>query len=104
MFRLDQKLIPNGSYLIDYITLAPNALVRTFGHGMNGDKTSGEYYFIDDDGAIFTLYDWCSEYGAPSGFWESDYPEEFHIGGLNVTDMKLQQFKDWLLKTINPEE
>jgi len=89
MFRLSQDADINGTHLQGHIMVAPAFLIEKFGQPQKSDgyKVSGEYSFENEEGEVFTLYDWkCTElydsYGTPvREFWNTWVPIQFNIGG-----------------------
>lgn len=61
-FKVDFDADINGTSLKGHVTANYNKLVKLFGEPMESDgyKVSGEWVFTDDDGNVFTLYDWKS--------------------------------------------
>ena len=105
MFTLSQDADINGTHLQGHITVAPAVLVEKFGQpqGCDGYKVSGEYAFENEEGEVFTLYDWkCttlydSDAGVtPSDFWSQACPRRFNIGGRT----NAFEFTDWLKREV----
>jgi len=101
MFRLNQDADINGSHRQSEVYASPARLIEKFGEPIESDgyKVSGEYIFDNDEGEVFTLYDWkattlyCPDYGVtPSDFWARTIPVQFNVGGkTNALD-----FVQWL--------
>ena len=104
-FRYSPLSRVNGTTLKDYVKLAPAALVEKFGRSeeTDGHKTSGEYTFEDNDGNVFTVYDWkCTDMYESDGipveqFWRSWELVEFHVGGSSLA----VDFIAWLKKELS---
>ena len=110
VFRLEPHRHAGGTYNIGHVKLVPKQLVEQFGQPEQFDeyKVSGQYRFVDDEGHVYTLYDWkCtslyndridegieSEFPPPNEFWAGQRPVEFHIGG--TTECDIGAFKVWL--------
>ena len=80
----------DGTCLIGYIEISPVNLIKKFGfpNMCDGYKVSGEYAFEDENGDVFTLYDWkyttlydSENTYTPEEFWKLKHPMEFNIGG-----------------------
>lgn len=104
MFKLSQDADTNGSHRQSEIYVSPAKLIEKFGEPIESDgyKVSGEYVFDNDEGEVFTLYDWKAttlydDYGVtPSDFWQEQSAVQFNIGGkTNAFD-----FVDWLKKVM----
>ena len=105
MFKLSQDADTNGSHRQSEIYVSPAKLIEKFGEPVecDGYKVSGEYIFENDEGEVFTLYDWkattlyCPDYGVtPSDFWARTIPVQFNIGGkTNAFD-----FVGWLSREM----
>jgi hypothetical protein len=82
-------------------------LELAFGIPLPGDefKVSGEWIFKNDDGVVFTLYDWKStslyDDGLPSveEFRTYDKPVHFNIGGNHKGDV--DAFKEFIKASID---
>ena len=101
MFRLNNDASVNGTCRQSEIMAAPTRLIELFGQPVecDGYKVSGEYVFEDDEGNVFTLYDWkyttlySPEYGIhPSVFWAQTTPVQFNVGGHGSAS----KFVSWL--------
>jgi hypothetical protein len=106
MFKLNQDADITGTCRQSEITVAPARLIEKFGKPISSDeyKVSGDYVFEDEDGFVFTVYDWKAttlyspEYGyTPSHFWSLTTPMEFNIGGHKSAF----DFVDWLKKQVS---
>ena len=88
------------------VTVPPPALVKAFGEPDPADryKTSGEYWFRDGAGHVFSIYDWkqTSSYQAgllaPEQFWAMTEPMEFNIGADAEADVGA--FLAWLTRKV----
>lgn len=99
MFKLNENANINGTSLKGYVITRFEWMVERFGPPLDGDgyKSSGEWYFSDDKGNAFTVYDWKMTDLYDSGLMSvkefrqlDEY--KFHIGGnADATD-----FIDWL--------
>ena len=86
--RADENVSDGTSGTSSQLRIAPTTLRRLFGEPDNSDgyKVSGEYEFINDEGHVFTVYDWKSTslyddcYPNPSDIWMSDKPFCFRVG------------------------
>ena len=100
MFKINKKADFNCTFLNGYICASYEELVTLFGKPNNGDgyKTSGEWYFTDDNGKTsYTLYDWKS-----TNKYDKDMPsvkkfrllknQIFNIGGRGNSEY----FQYWL--------
>jgi hypothetical protein len=95
-----------GTSLIGHVNTSYAKLVKAFGEPIESDgyKVSGEWVFEDDDGNVFTLYDWKStnlyDPGYPSISEFRARPEaRFHIGGNNKS--AVLDFERWLFAQIS---
>ena len=101
MFRLNNDADVNGTCRQSEIMAAPARLIELFGKPTycDGYKVSGEYVFEDEEGNVFTLYDWkyttlySPEYGIhPTVFWAGTTPVQFNIGA----QVYAGDFTEWL--------
>ena len=103
-FNLVSDARANGTGRVSEITVSPALLVAAFGApgGADGYKVSGHYVFANDEGDVFTVYDWkmTSLYEAgnpsPGEFWNRDEPIQFNIGGKSGSG----EFEEWLQEEI----
>lgn len=88
-FALDNDANACGTHRQAVVDVAPASLVGIFGEPGEGDgyKVSGEYKFVDNEGNVFTVYDYkattlydAEAWFRPSLLWASTEPFEFHIG------------------------
>ena len=109
MFHLDPTANDAGTNLIKEIDLAPAFLVERFGPPLPGDgaRCTGRYKFRgDDDGALFTVYEYKSTAAylddeddalPPDQFWRSRDEYELSIGGRGgYGDGSADEFFGWL--------
>jgi len=109
MFHLDPTANDAGTNLIKEIDLAPAFLVERFGPPLPGDgaRCTGRYKFRgDDDGALFTVYEYKSTAAylddeddalPPDQFWRSRDEYELSIGGRGgYGDGSADKFFGWL--------
>tara|TARA_B100001029_G_C15002317_1_gene418878 strand:+ start:251 stop:571 length:321 start_codon:yes stop_codon:yes gene_type:complete len=105
MFKLNQDANINGTCRQSEVQVSPSRLREVFGEPVecDGYKVSGEYIFEDEEGSVFTLYDWKvttlydPEYGiTPSLFWSGTNPVWFNIGG----NKSAADFVDWLQRKV----
>lgn len=103
-FKVDPNADINGTSLKGYVTANYAKLVELFGESRDSDeyKVSGEWTFSDDEGNVFTLYDWKetslydSSLPSVAAFRQQD-KAEFHVGGRgNAAD-----FIDFLNEVLN---
>lgn len=89
------------------VRVPPAALRAVFGEpdaGPADRKTTGEYWFQDDSGGTFSLYDYkqTSAYDAilrtPEEFWNDEKAVEIHVGANAEAD--LGAFLAWLKKQV----
>lgn len=108
-FKLDNDIDIGGTSRTAGIRLVPAVLVKRFGPPREADgyKVSGEYVFTDDEGNVYTLYDWKATdvyaYDMPSAriLWGSSKPFEFHIGSRQDAAEDIEALKTWLAeKTV----
>ena len=106
MFTLNQNADTNGTHRQSEIEVAPARLIEVFGQPIacDGYKVSGEYVFENQEGDVFTLYDWkattlyCPDYGVtPSDFWSQTCRRDFNIGGHKSAG----DFVGWLKKQVS---
>lgn len=85
--------------------VAPRHLFEALGSTDLTDdyKVSKEWKFLDDDGHLYTVYDYKKtdlySHGYPSEeeFWESECASEFSIGGQSDVDQtRVNEFIEWL--------
>lgn len=97
MFKLEPTADVNGTSQLTMFECPPICFVELFGepHGADGCKVSGEYVFTNEEGQVFTVYDWKETTlywgkgnGAPTPkrFWHSERPKSLNIGGRQGTD------------------
>ena len=102
-FNLVSDARASGTALVSEIIVSPAALVAAFGAPGKADrhKSSGQYVFENDEGDVFTVYDWkmTSLYEddgvgnqSPGAFWSRDEPIQFNIGGKSGSG----EFEEWL--------
>tara|TARA_Y100001938_G_scaffold143413_1_gene216134 strand:- start:644 stop:964 length:321 start_codon:yes stop_codon:yes gene_type:complete len=105
MFKLNQDANVTGTHRQSEIRVAPARLIEKFGTPIESDgyKVSGEYVFEDDEGYVFTVYDWKAttlyspDYGmTPEYFWSQTTPTDFNIGGHKYAG----EFVEWLKKEV----
>lgn len=113
-YVLSPKADRSGTSYLGTIELSPRRLVARFGRPTPGDpmKVAGEYTFQDQQGNVFTLYDWkCTsiweiaegyiEEGeeptlpTPEQFWSLEEPVTLNIGGKSGHG-DLPEFMKWL--------
>jgi hypothetical protein len=93
----------NGTYLVGWIKATYVELAELFGEAEETDenKISGHWRFVDEDGNVFTLYDWKkTNLYAISGpsveeFRKSNLASTFNIGGKQNTELNCN-FMRWL--------
>jgi hypothetical protein len=89
-----------GTSLIGYITAVYSDLEKALGKPMESDgyKVSGEWVLDDENGGVFTIYDWKStelyDTGCPTvkNFRASIKKYRFHIGSNTRNAEKLAVF------------
>lgn len=100
VFKLSPNADVNMTSLRGYVVASYLELEELFGEPTTeGDyKISGEWVFEDDEGNVFTLYDWKetelydSELPSVMKFRNSGERVEFHIGGRQSA----VNFTNWL--------
>jgi hypothetical protein len=93
----------NGSYLVGWVKASYIELAELFGEAEEVDenKISGHWRFEDEEGNVFTLYDWKKtslyDSGCPSvrEFRQSGRVFTFNIGGKDKTELN-SNFMRWL--------
>jgi hypothetical protein len=104
-FALAPEANAGGTSFKDSIHVAPQALIAAFGEPVKSDgyKVSGEYVFRNDEGEVFTVYDWkmTTLYDGentlrPHDLWDLESPIEFHIGGKTGAGA----FIEWLKRRV----
>jgi hypothetical protein len=100
-YKLNPSAGTNGTHLIGYIETRYESLIKAFGNplGSDGHKISGEWFFTDEDGGVFTIYDWKAtdlyDKNLPSVDQFREYPAyEFNIGGHSQKNV--EEFKAWV--------
>lgn len=94
-FRLDQDASVGGTSLRGYVELPPCRLIELFGEPFElGDKSTGEYSFVDDDRNVFTVHDFTISRVGGGAWWRSDKPYNFHVGAR--PDVSIWKFLDWI--------
>jgi hypothetical protein len=92
MFKVNPDANICGTYLQEReaIEASPNKLRQLFGPPatLMGDKTTHEWSFEDDEGNVFTLYDW--KFYTPSGHISRGW----NVGGRSYAG----EFIEWLRK------
>src|SRR5687767_4277304 len=91
MFHPDPNVNDAGTGLVKEIDIAPAFLVERFGPPLCGDgnRCTGRYKFVGNDGATFTVYEYKSTAAylddedalPPEQFWRSRDAQELSIGG-----------------------
>ena len=101
-YKLNPDADINGTHLIGRIETRYESLAKAFGNPLESDgyKVSGEWIFSDEDGGVFTIYDWKAtdlyDKDLPSVDQFREYPAyEFNIGGHSQKD--LEDFKRWVI-------
>ena len=94
MFKVSQDANIDGTWLQerDAIEASPNKLISLFGppSQLMGDKTTHEWYFEDDEGNVFTLYDY--KFYTPTGH----ISRTWNVGGKTYSF----DFIEWLRKRV----
>jgi len=109
MFRLSENVGTSHICGLTVVDLVPSDLVERFGKPREGDgyKVSGMFFFTNDTGDVFTIYDWkvttlyCGEDSmcpTPDEFWQDWDLHTFQIGGNNAK--KLSLFMRWLAEEL----
>lgn len=108
VFELNNYAAIDGTSLKGYVIASYAELKRLFGDApeCDGYKISGQWVFENNDGNVFTLYDWKEtelyddELPSVKKFRNSDEPTEFHVGGktsaidfINWIDYKLSKLR-----------
>ena len=101
--RINDYSRSSGSSLQSGVSIAPWRVVELFGNPdpSDGNKTSMEWLFEDEEGEVVTLYDWKStslyspELPNPEVLKCSVHPHTFHVGSDNYD--AAMKFVDWLL-------
>ena len=112
-FRLDLTANVNGTSGLSRVRCLPVELVEMFGKPREADgyKISGMYIFTNDDGEVFTVYDWKQtslHWGPRSGcpspeeFWTSCEFVYLSVGGRRDTDV--DRFLTWLADRIEEHQ
>jgi len=95
---------------LEEIDIAPAFLVARFGEPLPGDgyRVTGRFSFRDEDGNVFTVYDYKSTSAfladeedalSPEEFWESQDEQELSIGGFgDYADGSAGPFVAWLME------
>ena len=105
MFKLNQDANITGTCRQSEIKASPSRLIEVFGQPVecDGYKVSGEYIFEDEEGSVFTVYDWKATtlydpaYGVtPIAFWNETTPVWFNVGGSKSA----ADFVDWLSQKL----
>jgi hypothetical protein len=112
------RFLPEANHdctqLVETVDLVPARLVQRFGKPRSGDgyKVSGTFSFVDDEGKVFTVYDWkatssyhrdqndgmASDWPSPDEFWRSAQPYTLSIGGRRGSGTG--DFKRWLVSEV----
>ena len=101
-----KKAKTNGTSLKGYVAATFDQLANLLGqpHSCDEYKTSTEWVLLDDEGSVFTIYDYKAtnlyERSEPSveEFRSSGLPYEWHIGGKKPADDLIQ----WLMENMGP--
>ena len=108
-YKLNPDADINGTHLIGRIETRFAFLEKAFGNPLESDgyKTSGEWFFTDEDGGVFTIYDWKAtdlyDKDLPSVDVFRDYPfYEFNIGGHSQKNV--EEFKAWVKEQTDKAE
>ena len=112
-FRLDLTANVNGTSGLSRVRCLPVELVEMFGKPREADgyKISGMYIFTNDDGEVFTVYDWKQtslHWGPRSGcpspgkFWTSDEFVYLSVGGRRGSDV--DRFLTWLVDRMEDHQ
>lgn len=88
------------------VKVSPTALRAALGEQGEADgcKTTGEYWFQDAAGGVFSLYDYkqTSAYAGgnptPEEFWSGNEPVDIHVGASHGADVGA--FLEWLKKQV----
>ena len=105
MFRISSDTNILGSGEITRILLPPRFFLEHFGNPIERDKyeVSGQYFFTNESGDFFFVYDWKSTtlyhgkdsgFPTPEEFWKQQSLEQLHIGGKQ--DANPKDFMGWL--------
>jgi len=102
-YRRSSNANSNGTYLVGWIKATYIELAELFGEAEEADenKISGHWRFVDEDGNVFTLYDWKKtnlyDFSSPSveEFRKCNLPSTFNIGGKDKTESNCN-FMRWL--------
>lgn len=105
-FRLNPEGDFNLSSLQGYILVPPAAIAEKFKkYAEGGDKASRYYVFEDEQGRVFTVYDYkdTSIYDfdrpSPEEFWLNQEPIDLHIGGYSNP----REFIEWLKSELGDD-
>lgn len=88
-FKIDSTADVNGTHRVGEIETTYAKLRKAFGEPTecDGYKVSGEWTFTDEQGQVFTLYDWKltslydSDLPTVEEFRRKRKPSQFNIGG-----------------------
>jgi len=100
VFKLSPDSDIGGTSLKGLVYASYPELKKLYGEALEGDdyKVSGQWVFEDDDGNIFTLYDYKAtdfydpELESVKQFRNNKSPTEFHVGGRTSA----VNFMNWL--------
>ena len=87
-----------GTCLQGYLEspVTANQIIAVFGPGLGeSDKTQYEWRFDDDEGGVWTVYDW-KNYGG----LDPDTAYDWHIGGFHGRVEGYQKFRKWFLEKV----
>lgn len=100
MFNISENADISGTSLKGYLYATYPELKTLFGEASLGDdyKVSGQWVFEDDDGNVFTVYDYKQtelydpELESVRRFRSSTNKTEFHVGGRG----SVSTFMNWI--------
>jgi hypothetical protein len=92
MFKQISNEKTAGSYLLSEITLDYKQVEYVFGVCTANGKSSLDYTFENDNKSIFTLYDYKNS--------KREGLVSFHIGGHKFNQEEIDDFKCFLLQSI----
>ena len=108
-FQIADPNKTNGTCLIGYIEISPVNLIKKFGYPnmCDGYKVSGAYAFQDENGDVFTLYDWkyttlydSENTYTPEEFWKLKHPFIISKKKTQITFYFLQPFMQFFLSKL----
>ena len=98
MYKLTNRCVSGTSFHDTTIMVKPSQLLEVFGEPQfedADDKSQMEWNFEDNEGNVFTLYDWKEDCNVRAANFEI----EFHIGSKSSRYAE-DCFKDWLKNSL----